>query len=474
MTATFDTTFSDSLTCALTPYWSEMLTAYEEGALLPFSKVQSFHQYLLSFKIDSIAALHLFLRNFSAALLIHQDSSCLQELFFSLQKQEVLFKETLYSSYFLSIATLLAKAQLPTSYQLLVSLNPKSFATPVLNAEHGILCFLQGVLLQDRSYIQQGLEIAFLQQEYLDAYGNIFKGAVCQESQCSDEEIYWIYSLLFSLGSFFLPDQKIMTQAYKSLSGFLEENIETTTEKTFFFSLLHIFFRKKLSQLPQLTEQAYEISTCFVEGSGLTVKHLSKTSSVLCSAGGKGLGFCFMKKNQVEFVSIGQSQGNIGEMVAFGSWFDYDKIPQKPLVRIESSEKGFYFNTWLKCVDPAQEQFSKNWFHVCCILESERLDICVKPTNFLEEDLLHLLFFVKADKVIVDQTFHLSPHTLDRYEGKVATLSFFKDNHPVFLESSLGTTMKVIPLSGQQHFWGAEFLVAYTLPQDESVSFQIH
>ena len=405
MTATFDTTFSDSLTCALTPYWSEMLTAYEEGALLPFSKVQSFHQYLLSFKIDSIAALQLFMRNFSAALLIHQDSSCLQELFFSLQKQEVLFKETLYSSYFLSIATLLAKAQLPTSYQLLVSLNPKSFATPVLNAEHGILCFLQGVLLQDRSYIQQGLEIAFLQQEYLDAYGNIFKGAVCQESQCSE---------------------------------------------------------------------AYEISTCFVEGSGLTVKHLSKTSSVLCSAGGKGLGFCFMKKNQVEFVSIGQSQGNIGEMVAFGSWFDYDKIPQKPLVRIESSEKGFYFNTWLKCVDPAQEQFSKNWFHVCCILESERLDICVKPTNFLEEDLLHLLFFVKADKVIVDQTFHLSPHTLDRYEGKVATLSFFKDNHPVFLESSLGTTMKVIPLSGQQHFWGAEFLVAYTLPQDESVSFQIH
>jgi hypothetical protein len=474
MTATFATTTSPLSPIDLSPYWSDMLVYYEKGMHVPFSMVEKLYHFVNASSLDTLSDFHKFLRNFLALLLIKdfsQDNSC-DEIFYFMQKKAILNGNGLYQAYYPLLALLLNKTH-SASYLFLKQQAEDSYLIPSYNAEQGVLFFLEGVIKKEQVLIEKGLALAVSQLDYFDESEDLFKGALAPESEADQLQLYAIYSLLFSLASFFLPEQKKIASVYRHLSSFLEKKEPIASEKTFLYSLLHVFFRRTLSNSHELTEKKFSMPS-FLNSSKSKVTYNSKTTSILCTAEGNNLGFACMKKHQVEFLSIGPQQGNVGDMALFGIHSCCQTFTDQELIRIESSEKGFYFNAWLKCVDPCEEALSKNWLHVLAVSEMENLDLTVKSLNLLEEQELSLLFFVRANKVIVDQTFHLSPHTLDRYEGKVASLTFYTNLQPVVLESSLHSTMKVIPLSGEHHFWGAEFLIAYALTQEESISFKIH
>jgi hypothetical protein len=475
MTATFQQLSIDSCSDFLS-FSSEILAFYEKGAKVPFSLLEKLHSHLQTTSFTSKNTFHIFLKNFLALALLQSSSqhslNC-DELFFHMKQQAIFYEPGIYKAYFPLIQQLLFKQE--TASCDLLSFDKFRFASlPLHYAEIGILSFLQGTLTHQSSDIQKGIDIAFSQLAYLDASGDFFKGAMRQEAQGCDQELYAVYSLLFSLASFFLPEEKLLADAYKELSQALEKMRITSNSQTFLFSLLQSFFQKQLSLQADLAEKKFDIPLQKTDRCLSFVNYFSLATQVLCSAQGDGLGFAFMKKHNVEFLSIGPQQGNLGEMNSYGISSNFHDKIDAHLIQVESSPKGFYFNAWLKCTDLRDDKPSKNWLHVCAVCENDGLDITVKSLNLFQEEELHLLFFVKADKVVVDQTFHLSPHTLDRYEGKVAPLKFYKHENPVVLESSLSSTMKVIPLSGEGHFWGAEFLVAYLLPQEESVSFQIN
>jgi len=73
-------------------------------------------------------------------------------------------------------------------------------------------------------------------------------------------------------------------------------------------------------------------------------------------------------------------------------------------------------------------------------------------------------FFGKGEAASVAGSHKLSPRSLDRYQGPPQPLVFLDGVRGVRIDVIDGiSAMEVIPLAGDDSFWGADFLVAYTL-----------
>jgi hypothetical protein len=75
-----------------------------------------------------------------------------------------------------------------------------------------------------------------------------------------------------------------------------------------------------------------------------------------------------------------------------------------------------------------------------------------------EWDGLAFAFFVKADEAIVGGT-KIKALSLSQFEGRAQRV-YFKG---LEIESEEEMDLKVVPLAGGDFFWGADFLLAFSL-----------
>ena len=64
----------------------------------------------------------------------------------------------------------------------------------------------------------------------------------------------------------------------------------------------------------------------------------------------------------------------------------------------------------------------------------------------------------------------LNPRYLDSYQGPPQQVSFLSKEEGVNGAALEGlSSMEIIPLAADSHFWGADFLVGYTIREDRAV-----
>ena len=63
----------------------------------------------------------------------------------------------------------------------------------------------------------------------------------------------------------------------------------------------------------------------------------------------------------------------------------------------------------------------------------------------------------------MDGELSLSPGALERYQGKIARVTFEKDGEILSLHPEFEGEMQLIPLAGKHHFWSADFLIAFPI-----------
>ena len=108
--------------------------------------------------------------------------------------------------------------------------------------------------------------------------------------------------------------------------------------------------------------------------------------------------------------------------------------------------------------------FSGVWMDVQQKATSEefRIDCSFLGLRAIEE--LAFCFYVKAKSCLVGGSVPVAPLSLDRFSGRADSVQFRSGEESVELRCGLGAEfVDVIPLAGRDHFWGADFLVAFTL-----------
>lgn len=79
----------------------------------------------------------------------------------------------------------------------------------------------------------------------------------------------------------------------------------------------------------------------------------------------------------------------------------------------------------------------------------------------------HVLFsiFGKGEQCVVAGTHRLRPRSLDRYEGPAQRVAFQGNAGAVYVDLPQSLSMEVIPLGGNNAFWGADFLMSFAFPE---------
>lgn len=336
--------------------------------------------------------------------------------------------------------------------------------------EFGIfLCML--ALLSCREDLEQTvLKLAQWQINTLDANGKPFTSLFVREKNGKSLQQLCLSYLFFRSVAALKPETPfaiIAQSTLKDIEGYLGK---TTEEIDPLWPLIERWLERYdiVSKGPlSLSEHVYDPSTALV-GYRSTQQH------VICTLHGGYTGLGTLRYGDVEILTYGPQHLPLGECQAFG--IEGNSISDQGIRRsvIEWKGHSFTIKGCTRVVDQpirlsTEQKFGGIWMEV--VQEFKKPHFFLK-TNFLGLDgwdSIVFTFFIRAARCKVESRYFL-PGTLGQYEGEVQTILF--EGVKNFLElksfSSKGK-MQVIPLGGNEDFWGANFLIAYYLNSDQSL-----
>lgn len=174
-----------------------------------------------------------------------------------------------------------------------------------------------------------------------------------------------------------------------------------------------------------------------------------------------GLGSFAKKKTQI--VSFGPHFFPLGEIRYYGIERNYNPLEgaSKDLL-FEMGEEGFFFQGWTKAVYVPEE--GRLWLKATLIQGKDALRLQIQTEHLNQKNPFAFVFFVSAKSAEIGSQVKLCSSSLDRYVGQKEAIYFSSGEEKLLIEPQFSTEQEVIPLAGMNHFWGADFLVAHTIP----------
>lgn len=105
--------------------------------------------------------------------------------------------------------------------------------------------------------------------------------------------------------------------------------------------------------------------------------------------------------------------------------------------------------------------YSAFWIEVESRGSLNGLEIDAHLVGFKPLSTLAFSFFGKAEACYVAGNHKLNPRSLDRYKGPAKMVELRGEKGSVLLEVSGSSEMEIIPLAGDESYWGADFLIAF-------------
>lgn len=206
----------------------------------------------------------------------------------------------------------------------------------------------------------------------------------------------------------------------------------------------------------------------------------------LCTLHGDHTGLGYFRLGDIQVVNYAPQYLPLGDCQGFGIEGNHFSDHGTRQTSIKEDSQGFGIKGCVRLVDQPLEHaspysafgaFRGIWMDIEQQFHRETLSLKISLLGFKGWEGVVMSFFVKAFYCDIGSQVKLLPQTLQRYEGPVQPVSFKGHQSSLNLISvNLNpTSMQVIPLGGGDNFWGADFLVAYTLdPQQRHYGWQIH
>jgi hypothetical protein len=206
-------------------------------------------------------------------------------------------------------------------------------------------------------------------------------------------------------------------------------------------------------------------------------KRSERLISISTLYGGRtGLGTYQVNKN-LSIVTFGPQYPPYGDCQGFGVESSSRSQNKFPSVTTEQTKNGYRLKGYTKLVGEnaysspyavvGNSSHSEVWLDVQQGLVEEDLNLQVNYLSYEKDLSLSFVFYVRAFQCAINENQMLHPKSLDRYQGAVESLIFTHESEnisiiPQFKEG----VMEVIPLAGDESFWGCDFLVGFTVSKD--------
>jgi hypothetical protein len=339
-----------------------------------------------------------------------------------------------------------------------------TFPRPQLTAELGVLALIHGFSMDDTDLLSAVLRFARFHMQMLDQKGKPFAGLWTGMKNFSYATSYAMNYLLFTTAAHLSPWPKFHLVAESQLAHLKELDEECLQKISPYLTLLALVMEKAVEgeAVPKVVDRELEESD--EESLGFST-YQGSSLNIACTTSGSNSGVGAISKGHVRIVSMGPCYSPLGEPHTFG-------VHRSPPLRdtiIRRAKEEFEFNGWTRLVHPEKGHLAKSWMELQVHGSKGRGRVTVRFSELVDD--LHFAFFVESQKAIVNENFYLQPASLDRYSGESTDVIFKMGDHSLKLLPQLNVGMQVIPLAGGDHYWGANFLVAFEMPK-ESTSVQ--
>ncbi len=329
--------------------------------------------------------------------------------------------------------------------------------------ELGLFLSLLGLLTQGKELQVAASQIGRWQCNTLDGEGHLFRGLFVREREGKHFSHLCVSYLFFRSLAVFDSDSLFAEASERAMQEMQKQNQERV-------SSLWVLIEKWLAPYSFKATGSFSLPEFIYDPSVALVGYRSSAQHVVCTLHGGHTGLGTIRKGGVEIVSYGPQHLPLEDCRGFGiegnllsdHGIRKSVIACKPhafslkgctrlVDRPSSSPLGEFRGIWLE----VEQAFKASCF---C------LDVRLLGLEMENWEALSFSFFVRAEKCLISSLKILQPRTLERYEGKGEELTFEGEQGKVKLESSsFQGILQVVPLAGENHFWGADFLVAYLL-----------
>lgn len=330
---------------------------------------------------------------------------------------------------------------------------------PTLKMQEGVeyatLLGLLGLLKRDEEMQKRALGHAQWIATLLDHRDFPFFSLWSEDHSCDLPAILSMNSLLFSLCDRMTKQPHWHLLSERQLSHFQEIYAQGGCELPLLPPLL----------LGLLEEADPGLSFCFDSSLQLPVQLMTKRfakGSCACTLAGRNSGIGAFHKDRVKVVNFGPWASPLGECLGFGV---------KHVQSTEYAPSASSLRGWTR-LQPTTEN-PDTWADIEVETREEALHLTFSPTPLTDAGVLSFAFLVHSEEAQIGNH-RFFPATMCHYVGESASVSFFSGKEKIEIATAERRDVELIPLAGGKHFWGANFLLAFSItPSDPVLSCSI-
>jgi len=343
------------------------------------------------------------------------------------------------------------------------------------HAELASLWVVLGTLLEDDRYINAAVKAAKWQLNTLSHDFFPFEGLFIQEEDASLVALLtWNYLLFSSISH--LPDLAYFKVAADKQLTYLQSACENQFDEFPVESLFIETLIKNDSKTVK-TVQKYDLPSGILDPHTNLVGLRSSSFNVVCSHFGGRTGLGAIKTKDVSVLSYGPHHFPLADCRGFGIEGGAISTQKQVKPKLAADIKEFSLKRSVRIVSPPTENGSHDlfrnsphsgiWADVHQSFSHDKLNLDTLFYGFNSLDSIAFSFFVKASGCYLENGISLKPNSFDRYWDKSQTV-YLKGVKGELQINLLGpeSELQIIPLSGGKNFWGADFLLAYSLTKE--------
>ncbi|MCB1106645.1 MAG: hypothetical protein KDK76_00945 [Chlamydiia bacterium] len=326
---------------------------------------------------------------------------------------------------------------------------------PQENGLLALVCLYLGWALKNEELIQKGIKLTEFCLSLCDAQGELFEGLWVKESQYKNSKQQEVFALLFSVVNHIVLSSKMQMIA--------ENFFEKRQGKDPFISLFAKGFQNLIDAKVSVTK-IHEGITLYDQDQSLGyVRYQTGNLSLACSASGVNTGLGTLHKGGIHITSFGPHYPPLADSNYYGIFRPSNGSREGfKDITIESEEERVRFKGWTRVIENSSTSPGAEWLFFDIEGEGEKIHLKTRRSQCEEISPLYFVFFVTAEKVQVGER-EFFPKALDRFRGKCHKILFERGEEKMIIDPHFNGEMEVIPLAGREHFWSADFLLAFPM-----------
>lgn len=347
------------------------------------------------------------------------------------------------------------------------------------HADLGILWALLGVLQKRKDWIQAAVRLAEWQLNTLDSQFLPMHGLYTLESEATLGPLLVSNALLFHITASLSREPRLEFVAQKQLWHLREHSQQFPTSIAAHQAVIAQCID---SQYPPISPQSAELEEGICDPYTALVGLRCEDVSVACTLMGGHTGMGYLKKGETAISAYGPQLHPLDHPELFGILRGC-----KGTGELQVTSRGDEFVVKGRCQVTAEQSKTPSpatyrigaapvtWMEAEQLWKRNQLMIQASFYSLSPLNQTSFAFYVHGESCLVNHECSIHSQSLERYQGRVAQVQVESPSSSFTIHALPGKgELQIIPLAGGECFWGADFLISYTLDnQTQDYTWQI-